>query len=665
MRERTNHDNPAFRPRLARPTEFHPYLSTLNNPLGESKLTPKTMKTRNPKMFCGVVSLLLIFLLTGCDDRAVDGLSAPGYPQEGQVFMDDFESDMIYSAFGGSDVRAFQVDYATTYNNSRASMRYEVPDANSPQGAYAGGAYMSRTGRDLSGFNALTFYIKATQPATIDVLGFGNDFGASSYQVALNALPINTNWKRVVIPIPDPTRLSREKGLFYYSTGPINDKGFTFWVDEVQFEYVSDLGKCVGAMYSGDDRKVPTTEKGASLRIEGLEAIVSLPNGTMQAIAASPSYFDFRSSDSSVASVSQQGVVLVLDSGNATITAQLGSSAARGSLELAATGSAMLPSTPAPTPTLDKATVVSLYSNAYANVPIDTWNTRWQYSTTESAFIKVADDDIIRYYNLNFVGVEFSSSPIDATQMTHFHIDVWTPDPTPSPKNIKIMLVDFGPNAVYGGGDDTSHEITINAPVLQSKQWVRLDIPLASFTGLTTRVHLAQLVISGSVSNLFVDNVYLYKSQTTPTSPAPTPLFPPGDVISIFSDAYQNLSGSDFSPNWGQSTVVTQPSISGNAMLLYTGLNYQGIQLGSSQDVSSFEFLHLDYFSANASSLQVYLISLGPVETSYSLPVPTGSGWRSLDIPLSAFSTVDQTKVIQLKFVGNGNVYLDNILFRK
>jgi hypothetical protein len=624
------------------------------------------MKTPLSNLYPGLILLPLVLMLSGCGDRMVDGLSAPGYPQRGQVFIDDFESDLIYAAFGGSDVKAFQVDYATTYNNSRASMRYEVPDANSPQGAYAGGAYFSRTGRDLSGFNALTFYIKATQPATIDVIGFGNDFGASAYQVAMNALPVNTNWKKVIIPIPDPAKLSGEKGLFYYSTGPINEKGYTFWVDDVQFEHVPDLGTTVGTMFNGEDRKVPTTEKGASIRIEGLQAISGLPNGTTQTINASPSYFLFESSDTSVATVSPQGIVQVLDSGQATITARLGSTLARGSLELSAKGTALLPSTPAPAPTVDKENVISLYSNAYTNVPVDTWNTRWQYSTTESSFIKVGNDDVIRYYNLNFVGVEFSSSPINATPMTHFHIDVWTPDPTPNPKNVKVMLVDFGANGVYGGGDDVSHEITITAPTLQSNKWVSLDIPLANFTGLTTRAHLAQLVLSGTVSNLFVDNVYLYKTtQTSPSTPAPTPVYPAADVISVFSDAYQNISGTNFSPNWGQSTVVTQPSISGNATLLYTGLNYQGIQLGSSQNISSYGFLHVDYFSSNATALQVFLISPGPVETPYSLSLPTGSGWKSVDIPLSAFSPVALTNVIQLKFVGNGNVYLDNILFRK
>jgi len=353
--------------------------------------------------------LLLVFLISsyGCNDRSVDGLSSPSFPANGKVFIDDFTGDLIYAAFGGSDVKAFQVDYETTYNNSRASMRYEVPDANSPQGAYAGGAYFSRTGRDLSGFNALTFYIKATQSSTIDVLGFGNDFGASTYQVAMNGLSVNTNWKKVIIPIPDPRKLSGEKGLFYYSTGPINEKGYTFWIDEVQFEYVPDLGICTGSIYNGEDKKIPSAEKGSSISIEGTQAIVNLPNGVNQTIAISPAYFEYISSNSTIATVSNLGNVQVLDSGNAIITAKLGTTKAKGSLELSAKGSAQIPTNQAPIPTVEAGNVISLYSNAYTNVPIDTWNTRWQYSTTENTFIKINNDDVIRYYNLNFVGIEF------------------------------------------------------------------------------------------------------------------------------------------------------------------------------------------------------------------------------------------------------------------
>ena len=74
--------------------------------------------------------------------------------------------------------------------------------------------------------------------------------------------------------------------------------------------------------------------------------------------------------------------------------------------------------------------------------------------------------------------------------------------------------------------------------------------------------------------------------------------------------------------------------------------------------------LHLDVWTANSSALNVFLVSSGPVETAYAIPVPT-SGWSGVDIPLSDFSPVDLMDVIQFKFDGNGDIYLDNIYFYK
>jgi hypothetical protein len=172
-------------------------------------------------------------------------------------------------------------------------------------------------------------------------------------------------------------------------------------------------------------------------------------------------------------------------------------------------------------------------------------------------------------------------------------------------------------------------------------------------------------VLSGTVPNVLVDNVYFYGTPTVPTSAAPVPNYPAADVISIFSDAYTNVTGTDLNPNWGQATAVAQVPIAGNNTLRYTGLNYQGIQFGSNQNVSAFQFLHLDYFTANSSNLNVYIISPGPVETAYKLTVPSNSGWNSVDIPLTSFAPVALNNVFQIKFDGNGTIYLDNILFRK
>jgi hypothetical protein len=75
-------------------------------------------------------------------------------------------------------------------------------------------------------------------------------------------------------------------------------------------------------------------------------------------------------------------------------------------------------------------------------------------------------------------------------------------------------------------------------------------------------------------------------------------------------------------------------------------------------------YLHVDFWSSNSVSLKIFLISPGPAEKAYNLNVPT-SGWSSADIPLSYFSGVDLTKVMQFKFEGNGDIFLENLLFHK
>ena len=45
------------------------------------------------------------------------------------------------------------------------------------------------------------------------------------------------------------------------------------------------------------------------------------------------------------------------------------------------------------------------------------------------------------------------------------------------------------------------------------------------------------------------------------------PIIDASNVISIYSDAYSNVSGTDLNPNWGQATVVTDEIINGNNVL--------------------------------------------------------------------------------------------------
>jgi hypothetical protein len=175
-------------------------------------------------------------------------------------------------------------------------------------------------------------------------------------------------------------------------------------------------------------------------------------------------------------------------------------------------GGSSEPTVAAPTPTVPEADVVSMFSNAYTDVLVDTWSVDFDQADVED--VQVAGDDTKLYTNLVFSIAEATTQPIDATQMTDFHMDIWTPDPSAAPAVFKIKLVDFGPDGAFGGGDDSEHELTFDAtttPALATGEWVSFDLPLADFTGLTGTGAIAQLILSGDPNTVYVDNVYFYR----------------------------------------------------------------------------------------------------------------------------------------------------------
>ncbi len=191
---------------------------------------------------------------------------------------------------------------------------------------------------------------------------------------------------------------------------------------------------------------------------------------------------------------------------------------------------------------------------------------------------------------------------------------------------------------------------------------------------------LGQIIIFPDFAERDQDNVVYFDNITFgpvgddpppadgPEVAAPTPpARDPEDVVSIFSHAYDNVEGTDFNPNWGQTTQVSIVEIEGNETLKYANFNYQGTQFAEALNVSEMEYLHLDMWTADATSVNIFCISTGPVETAFALQI-TPNQWVSYDIPLSEFTNVDMTDVIQFKFDGGDGtptIYLDNLYFFK
>lgn len=462
------------------------------------------------------ITLLLVLLFTvSCERDLSDEAEFATFPKTAEVFIDGFSGGLEYLPFNGSKLDAFSVDDETKYDGT-AAMRIDVPNNGDPKGGYAGAIFRDSNGRDLSEFDALTFWAKASQAATISEIGFGVDFGEDKYVVTQQNLRISTTWTKYSIPIPDPYKLTLEKGMLFYSAGPENNNGYSFWIDELQFEKLGTIAQPKPAILNGED-VFQTSFIGSSIDLSsGLTLTVNLASGTNQTVSLAPGYFTFSSTDVDVARVSELGIVSIVGNGTAEITAILAGVKAEGSLTVEVLGEF----NPAPIPAIDPSQVISIFSDAYTNVPVDFYNGYYApFQTTTSNDFAVNGDNVLNYENYNFVGIEFNQNvpTINGSAMTKMHVDIFIQDGFDPASTLRINLVDFGADAAFGGGDDSSVSTTISVnstPALITGQWISIELDI---TGLTNRNNLGQIVFDAAgdttprPSSFYVDNIYLHK----------------------------------------------------------------------------------------------------------------------------------------------------------
>lgn len=467
------------------------------------------------------VSLFLGLVLTaivGCERSPSDDVAFATLPTSGEVFSDGFTSGLDYFPFEGSYFQAFTVDKETKLKGS-ASMRFDVPTVGDPSGAYAGAIFRLASGRDLSGYDALTFWAKGTQPGLINEIGFGQDFGENKYLVTTN-LQLTTNWKKYTIAIPDASKLIAERGMFWYAEGPENDKGYTFWIDELKFEKLGTIAQPRPSIVNGQD-KVETQFLGNSISMAnyGLTQTFNLESGVNQTVTAAPAYFSFKSSNVEVARVSEAGILTLVGPGTSKITATLGNVKATGSLTVNVPGSFPV----APVPTLAQNNVISIFSDKYTNVPVNYYNGYWApYQTTKGEQTIINGQNVLNYTDFNFVGTQLTT-PLDISGMTHFSVDIMMLE---LPTDIDLLLTFKNENSTATTFQQNrigqSYQIDPRAPVVykdtdfKAGVWSTIKIPIrpTSETSLDkTGVNLIIIenIKSSKVKTIYVDNMYFYK----------------------------------------------------------------------------------------------------------------------------------------------------------
>ena len=163
------------------------------------------------------------------------------------------------------------------------------------------------------------------------------------------------------------------------------------------------------------------------------------------------------------------------------------------------------PTTTPPLPDLSPAQVVSIYngSGVYSNWPdlniIPPWN-----DATFGNFEIIPGYVVLKYTDFNFAGVLFNDAhpetPLDASAMTHLHIDVWLPESL----TLRVKLNAQG---------SPEQEVTIDSAGLTPGVWNAVDIPLSDFPGTELNA-LTFLTLEGVPGGgvVYVDNLYFYDS---------------------------------------------------------------------------------------------------------------------------------------------------------
>ena len=241
-----------------------------------------------------------------------------------------------------------------------------------------------------------------------------------------------------------------------------------------------------------------------------------------------------------------------------------------------------------------------------------------------------------------------------------------TNDEVKSKKVNVTLAADFATMYEYYPGVDGVDPVTANIGESLSYQYAEAGIYTVRVVAKGAAIETTELTQEFEVTAIL---------QPTVSAPA-QPDRPSSTVISIFSDKYNDLTGTDFYPWWWQSTQYEEFDLNGDKMIRYSKVNYQGVQLAEQQDISKMEYMHIDVWTASPEfeNLEISLISASNGERPV-LAKLTQDEWTSFDIPISDWTSQNGFTINdmhQLKFAinpyngdGAGVIFLDNIYFWK
>ena len=163
---------------------------------------------------------------------------------------------------------------------------------------------------------------------------------------------------------------------------------------------------------------------------------------------------------------------------------------------------------------------------------------------------------------------------------------------------------------------------------------------------------------------------------TEPTEAAPTPpAREAGDVVSIFSDAYTDVTLTELPTSWSDVTTFEATTVASDNVWKLSGLEFLGMvtNYDTGIDVSTMEMLHIDYWVPEGVSNELLIKIVNTIdggEDIESLGTTVSGSWQSIDIDMTGFvgnlANTEKITQILIDAVNRADtVFVDNFYFYK
>jgi hypothetical protein len=201
------------------------------------------------------------------------------------------------------------------------------------------------------------------------------------------------------------------------------------------------------------------------------------------------------------------------------------------------------PLTAAPTPPARIATdVLSIYSDSYTPIAGIDYRPGWGQSTAVNE-VTLFGNKTEKYTDFNYEGITFT--PIDASSMTHLHIDVWTPD-------LSALTI-----FIMSDGDKESKELKPT-----KAGWNSFDIDMSTYASVNKAAVKEMKLVATGGTTLYFDNLYFWKAASAVSSACTGTSCIDFSGSGIGFGVFENYGG-------GTAEIANDPSNSANKLVKF------------------------------------------------------------------------------------------------